>query len=315
MKKKNKGVIKIYGKNESWRKLQALLPEKNRITNKLAPSERFISIDDMEIHLDEYDHNSNTTIVILHGVGGNGRLLSFFAVPLAREGYNVLCPDLPGYGYSRYQEPVTYDTWIRVGSVIVENELSKGRKVFLFGLSAGGMLAYNIACQHQDVSGLIVTNILDSREGEVRKYSAKNKFQAKYGIHLLGLLPKPFRNVRIPIRMVTNMKGLVNDKRILQVLLSDKHGAGSSVNLNFLLSMMNSSPLIEPEKFDKIPVLMVHPENDLWTPVKISELFFNRIAASKSKVLLNNAVHFPVEEPGLTQMENEVKDFIQKSVK
>ena len=302
----------MYLNDESWLKVQNLLPEKNRFSHEIFPKEKFVQVDHMEIHLDEYNYDADTTIVIFHGVGGNGRLLSFVAVPLAKEGYNVICPDLPGYGYSRYKEPVTYDTWIKVGSAFVQNELSKGKKVFLFGLSAGGMLAYNIACQHQDVSGLIVTNILDSREEEVRKYSAKNKFQAKYGINLLGMLPEPLRNVKIPIWMVTNMNGLVNDKRILQVLLKDKQGAGSSVNLNFLLTMMNSSPLIEPERFSKVPVLMVHPENDLWTPVRISELFFNRIAASKRKVILSNAGHFPVEEPGLTQLENEVKDFIHE---
>ncbi len=301
----------MYSNNNSWKELQALLPDKNRIDKITNPEEKYIEVNRMDIHIDEYDKNSETSIVVLHGVGGNGRLVSFFAVPLARAGYNVICPDLPGYGFSKYKRGISYTDWIEVGSKIVETELLKGRKVFIIGLSAGGMLAYNIACKHQKISGLIFTNILDNREEEVRIYSAKNKFQAKYGIRFLNLIPHFIRDIKVPIRMVTNMNGLVNNKEVLKVLLKDKVGAGSNVNVNFLLSMINSTPITEPDKFKKVPVLMVHPGNDLWTPVKISEKFFDRIASNKRKVILENAGHFPLEEPGLTQMEKAISDFIR----
>ncbi len=300
----------MYEDYNIWKDLQPLLPEKNRIDTSNPPQENFEEINDISVHIDRYENNSDTTVVVFHGVGGNGRIVSFFAVPLARSGYNVICPDLPGYGFTKYKKKIRYNDWIEVGSKIVESELKKSRKVFLIGLSAGGMLAYNVACKQSGVSGLIVTNILDSREEEVRIYSAKNKFQAKYGIKMLALLPEFLRNIKIPIKMVTNMNGLVNDKKVLKVLLKDKRGPGSSVDLNFLLSMMNSVPLIEPENFKSIPVLMVHPGNDLWTPVRVSEIFFDRIASDKTKVLLEGAGHFPIEEPGLTQMEEAIKDFI-----
>ena len=301
----------MYANSDSWKELQALLPVKNRIDHRVKPEEKVIEVNGVQIHIDEYDESAETTVVIFHGVGGNGRLVSFFAVPLVRAGYNVICPDLPGYGFSEYSKDTTYKDWIEVGSKIVETELSKGKRIFIIGLSAGGMLAYNVACHHQNINGLIFTNILDNREEEVRIYSAKNKLQAKYGIRILNVLPTFMRNSKVPIKMVTNMKALVNDKEILNVLLKDKVGAGSKVNLNFLLSMMNSSPVIEPENFSKVPVLMTHPGNDLWTPAKLSEIFFDRIAAPKQKIILENAGHFPIEEPGLTQMEKAIKDFLR----
>ena len=301
----------MYSENAAWKELQSCLPSRNRITDEIKPNEKYRKINGMEIHIDEYERDSNITFVILHGVGGNGRLLSFLAVPLARAGYNVICPDLPGYGYSRCDKRVTYTDWIETGAGIVADELTKSRKVFLVGLSAGGMLAYNVACLQQDVSGLIVSNLLDNRDEEVRIYSAKNKFQGKYGIRLAGLLPSFLRRFKIPIKMVTNMNALVNDKEVLEVLLKDKRGAGSSVSLEFLISMMNSSPLIEPEGFERPPVLMVHPGNDLWTPLHISEKFFDRIASDKRKVILEGAGHFPVEEEALLQMEETILSFIK----
>lgn len=302
----------MYTEKDAWKELQSLLPSRNQITDDSKPCEKYRTINGMEIHLDEYENDANISVVIFHGVGGNGRLLSFLAVPLARAGYNVLCPDLPGYGYSRCQKRVTYADWIEVGSKITGDEMAKGRKVFLVGLSAGGMLAYNVACRHQDVSGLIVTNLLDNRDEEVRIYSAKNKFQAKYGIRLVGLLPSFLRSFKIPIKMVTNMQALVNNKEVLEVLLKDKRGAGSKVNLDFLCSMMNSVPLLEPVLFRRPPVLMVHPGRDMWTPLRISEKFFAKITAPKRKVVLKNGGHFPVEEEALIQMEEAILCFIQK---
>ncbi|HSM23651.1 MAG TPA: hypothetical protein VK856_02180 [Anaerolineaceae bacterium] len=53
-----------------------------------------------KIRFDEYKakYNSDTSIVIFHGVRGNGRLLSFIAVPLVKAGYNAIVPDLHVYG-------------------------------------------------------------------------------------------------------------------------------------------------------------------------------------------------------------------------
>jgi alpha-beta hydrolase superfamily lysophospholipase len=302
----------VYQNETLWKELQALLPEKNRLSGEIIPVEKFKTINSINVHLDEYDQNSKTSIIVFHGVGGNGRIVSFFAVPLFQAGFNVICPDLPGYGFTRYDKKIRYSDWIDVGVNLVESELCKSRNVFLIGLSAGGMLAYNVSCRNSEISGLIFTNILDSRAEEVRIYSAKSKFQAKYGIRFLNFLPEFLRSFKIPIKMVTNMSGLVNNKNVLKVLLKDKRGPGSSVDINFLLSMMNANPEVEPENFNNIPVLMVHPGNDLWTPVKVSDLFFNRIASEKKRVILDDAGHFPIEEPGLTQMESAIKAFIKQ---
>jgi len=302
----------MYSDDQTWKELQSFLPEKNRISGTSQPAESYVLMHNMHVHIDEYEQGADTTVIIFHGVGGNGRIVSFFAVPLAETGYNVICPDLPGYGYTQYKKKVTYTDWIEIGSALVQKELQKSRTVFLIGLSAGGMLAYNIACKNSSVSGLIVTNILDNREEQVRLCSAKNRFQAKYGLGIIQVLPRFMRNFKIPIKMVTNMNGLVNDKNVLAALLKDKRGPGSKVDLNFLVSMMNSIPVIEPQEFRTIPVLMVHPENDLWTPVQVSDLFFSKIAADKKRVLLDKAGHFPIEEPGLSIMENEIRIFIKK---
>lgn len=302
----------MYSKESVWKELQAYLPPDNRIQSDCCPAERLVHILNYKIHLDEYipGSESDVCVILLHGVGGNGRLLSSLAIPLFKRGYEVICPDLPGYGLSEYQEYPSYNDWINIGSELVRTKLAENKKVVLFGLSAGGMLAYNVACKNEQVSGLIVTNILDNRLAEVREHSAKSKFQAKLGLKLLNLLPDFVTKIKVPIALVTNMKGLVNDADLLRVLLKDKRGAGNKVSLRFLLSMMQSEPIKEPEAFTKVPVLLCHPGNDKWTPTYISELFFDRINAPKQKVILENCGHFPIESPGRETMEDEISKFV-----
>lgn len=303
----------MYTNDETWKKLQAFLPEHNRISASCAPSEMFSTFDRTNIHLDVYNEHSNNgvTLVLFHGVGGNGRLLSFIAAPLAKRGYKVVCPDLLGYGYTEYEGVPSYKTWIDTGVHIVQQELQHGEKLFVLGLSAGGMLAYNVACSVQGVSGVIVTTLLDNRLKPVREYSAKNKLHARFALPLLRFMPKQMQRLKIPVKAVTNMNAIVNNNRVLSLLLQDKRGAGASVHLGFLCSMIESIPAVEPEAFE-IPLLLCHPEKDCWTPEWISRLFFARIRSAKELCTLKNAGHFPIEQPGITQLEESVVSFIKK---
>ena len=63
--------------------------------------------------------------------------------------------------------------------------------------------------------------------------------------------------------------------------------------------MMNSVPLLEPVLFRRPPVLMVHPGRDMWTPLRISEKFFAKIAAPKRKVVLKKGWPFSGGRRGL----------------
>ena len=109
------------------------------------------------------------------------------------------------------------------------------------------------------------------------------------------------------------MKAIVNNDRVLSLLLQDKRGAGASVHLGLLCSMMESIPAVEPEAFE-IPLLLCHPEKDCWTPEWISRLFFARIRSAKELCTLKNAGHFPIEQPGIAQLEEAIISFINKTL-
>ena len=75
-------------------------------------------------------------------------------------------------------------------------------------------------------------------------------------------------------------------------------------------SLLGIRPAIEPEDFDLCPVLLTHPAADTWTKIEASRPFFDRIKGPKELVMLENCGHLPVEEPGLSRLEEMVVAFL-----
>ena len=278
------------------------------------PSEYFLSISGFEIHIDHYKPTSpKAQVILFHGIGGNGRLLSFIALPLMENGFEVICPDMPLYGCTHYHNSITYNDWVSCGSKIVLYYQNKNvLPTFLFGLSAGGMLSYQIACECENISGLICTCMLDLRNKWIIKNIARSPSLGSITPTFLSLSKRFIGNTKIPIKWITKMKSIANNKEFVSILLKDKKSSGAKVSLDFLYSMLNLSMKVEPENFDNCPILLVHPGDDRWTDIKLSNIFFNRLICEKEEVVLFGAGHFPIEEAGLKQLEIALIQFINK---
>ena len=111
--------------------------------------------------------------------------------------------------------------------------------------------------------------------------------------------------------LASKMSALVNNKAALKACLRDPTSAGKWVTMKFLSSLTTYKPMVEPEAFTVCPILLTQPEKDTWTPLHLSEIFLKRVNRVTTKVvMLNNAGHYPLEQPGLTQLCDAVVDFI-----
>ena len=297
-------MYKGYKNDTIWRQIQEYLPAENRIDENNAPKEKWVEIGKNQIHIDHYICNDAKGIVVIyHGVGGNGRLLSFIAVPLHKAGYDVICPDLPLYGHTVCSGKITYSDWIECGTSIAEKYRQDDKPLYLFGLSAGGMLAYQISCRMEKLNGLMLTCLLDQRISRVTKETASSSMMAVLGKPFLKISHRLIGGVKLPMKMVCNMKAIVNNEALAELLMNDPISSGTKVTLEFLDGMLNPSIEIEADDYKKCPVLLVHPERDYWTDISLSRLFFDKIQAPKELKLLQGAGHFPIEEKGLKQLE------------
>ena len=305
-----------YENDSVWKNMQEFLPVKNRISEETMPEEYYLPLNGVNIHIDHYRvSKSKATIIMFHGVGGNGRLLSFIAVRLMQNGYEVICPDLPLYGYTSFSDKITYDTWINCGREMVNYYQKKNAdNIFLFGLSAGGMLAYQVANECRNINGIIATCILDQRDSKVVKGTAANPFIAAVSKPILHITQRLLRDFKIPMKMVANMKNIANNQDLAKFLMRDGKSSGVSVPLSFLHSLINPVIKVEPEYFNSCPFLLVHPGDDKWTNISLSRIFYDRLACEKELRILEGGGHFPVEEKALVQLEEYCVNFLEKNI-
>lgn len=251
-----------------------------------------------DVRVERYPHaGGRAKVLVLHGGGGHAGLLAPFAVLAHRHGAEAVVPDLPGFGASRARA-TTYEAWVRAATALAERERD-GRELWLVGCSLGGLLAYDVACRVDGVAGLVATCLLEPRRPAVRAAMARHP--------LLGRFPpaglRPFDRVEVPMRLLANMRAIANDPELADACARDPRGGGTRVPVRFLRTLLEHAPALPPERFDRCPVVLAHPADDRWTPVELSRPFFDRLAAPKELVMLEGCGHFPVEEPGVAQLE------------
>jgi len=310
-----------YRDQQAWKDLQALLPERLRLTDASAPQEEFWNHRGHEIHLDRYvNPDARAKVILHHGVGTNGRQMSMIlGAPLARRGFETVALDNLGYGLTRVARgvPFSYDDWVDLVVDFIAHEQSRDpRPIVLYGLSAGGMLTYHVAAKapRGALRGIVGMTFLDQRSQQVRDETAHDLMTSRLGIPLMGLLEKTrAANLRYPMTLASKMSALANNEAAMKIFLQDGTSAANWMSVRFLDSYGNYAPALEPEQFDRCPVLLTQPAEDRWTPLHLSTPFLSRIAkVPVETVMLGNAGHYPMEEPGLQQMGDAIAAFVAR---
>nr|UWI50755.1 alpha/beta hydrolase [Clostridioides difficile] len=310
-----------YSDQNNWERIMSFLPKKFHFTKECSPTEEHWIWKYNNVHLDTFRNpHAKAKVILLHGVGTNGRQMStIIGRPLAMDGYEIIAIDMPLYGVTEVNKKMTisYDDWVQLGSDYIDYELKKdNRPIFLYGLSAGGMETYHIACKNHRVKGIIGMTFLDQKNQIVRNETTNNAFWAYLGTPLAGLSSKlGLGTMKIKMSICSKMSALCNDKECLRELLADKSSAGNHVPMKFIYSYMNYVPEIEPENFDVCPIIITQPEKDRWTPLYLSKPFLERIKKVPVKItILENGSHYPVEEIALEQLHKNILDFITENL-
>lgn len=310
-----------YTKQPLWRQLQSFLPAKYQLTTDTEPTEEWWSHKGHQIHLDTYrTADAPAKVILFHGVGTNGRqMTTILGRPLYELGYETIAIDMPTYGVTEVAKDnlVTYDDWVQIGSDLVDAELAKDdRPIFLYGLSAGGMETYHIAALNKKVAGIIGMTFLDTSSFRVRVETSFDPLSGVVGLPVMGLLRKVgLGKVAVPMRYVSKMRALVNDRDAKKAWYQDKTSAGNSATITFLHSWLTYTPVIPAESFKVCPILLTQPAADDWTPHYLSTPFLNRVThVPVEQVMLPNGGHYPLEEEALDTMVNTIHDFLKRHI-
>ena len=97
-------------------------------------------------------------VLVLHPFTGTPQIMRHLGEGLHRQfGFTISAPLLPGHGTSPDDlETIGYLDWLAAAERELQNLAERKRKVFVVGLSLGGVLALNFACRFPAlVSGIV----------------------------------------------------------------------------------------------------------------------------------------------------------------
>ena len=311
---------KSYADQDAWKKLQQRMPETYQLSENELPQEYFWPWKDNQVHVDFYPRpESKAKVILLHGVGTNGRQMSLvLGHPLAQAGFETLSLDLPGYGLTQYpaKSKIVYQDWIQLVSDFVDAESKKDdRPIFLYGLSAGGMLTLHVAMQNKNIKGIIGMTFLDQQDLDVKKGTMRFSPLTTLLLPSMQITAKtPFGGIPLSMSLVSKMSKLTNDPQALKIMLKDRTSAGNTMSIKFLNSYMNYKPPYHVSSFVQCPVLLTQPAEDHWTPLSLSQEVLKRLSVPHEVVMLPKGGHYPVEKEALDQLKISSIEFIEKNL-
>ena len=309
---------RTYNDQPYWRTIHHHLPSRLHLAGDALPQEEQWSWRGHAIHVDRYPRPAaSVKLLQLHGVGTNGRMMTtIVGAPLRDRGVEPISIDLLGYGQTSVKagHNWSYTEWIdQVVEFMAYERTRDDRPIVLYGLSAGGMLAYHAAAIDGKVAGIVGMCFMDQRVKQVRRQTARFGPVGVYAPAMGHLITAVAGRAKVPMAVAGKMKALVNSEAALQDCLADPTSAGNWVSMKFLHEITNAVPLTEPEDFDVCPILLTQPADDRWTPLDISTVFLDRLRrVPVTTVLLDGAGHYPLEEPGLTQMQDAIEKFCRE---
>ncbi|PID67490.1 MAG: hypothetical protein CR968_06515 [Flavobacteriia bacterium] len=236
-------------------------------------------------------------IVFTHGIAGYARILLPFLIPLFHKGYNIIAPDLEGYGYNkRLKGDFTWNVHLQnlKDTVDYARTIFKG-KVFLGGASMGGPLAYATDARYNCADGLICWCLWDFSDRAFMTKETTTKGLTYPLMPLLKLFAQFMGKLRLKTYYFISYDTLTDSDAFNSLLKKDPQ-AGTMISLRGVLSLLTQTkPDIPHEDYDK-PVLVCQPEHDRMTPSMYTKTTFKKIKSANKKYCEFEGAHFPLDQ-------------------
>jgi len=300
--------LRSYKTSHSWTRYRDLLQGRFGISLTREPLETWRMIRGHNIHVDHWypEGPAKGTMILVHGGGGNGRVLAPLADFAAGLGWTAIAPDLPGYGLS---EPTPgfrwdYDEWPAIVAQLADE--TEG-PVVLLGGSVGGMTAALAAQASHNVSGVIATTLLDMGDPGIFRRAARWRWLGAVSLIGFRLMPALIDRISLPLWMVAPMGAMSSDADMRDYFRKDA----------LLGRLWVSSRLFRTMHARKVatlapgcPLLLVHPGADAWTQPELSRPAFARVSGPKQFVVLTNGSHLPLEQPARDELHDHIRRFL-----
>lgn len=223
--------------------------------------------------------NPKMIVLCVHGLTAHGRAYDELAANLARNGYLVVAPDLPGSGelYRNKDTDIDYDRGISSITALAQTLRTQYPKVPIIGLgeSLGAALVVRLAAEHPDlVDGIVLSNPPIKRQ----KF-----FNPKTISCALRSLVQPHKQMDVTYYM---KRYVSPDSRIVEARLNDPLGRNhlSASEIRESAKAGKQSMAYHSELAPDMPVMMMLGGKDSLINTKASKKLFAKMPA-KTKIL------------------------------
>lgn len=311
--------MKTYENTESWQRYQALIQRVFDVHLDHVPHESYRDILGHQVHIDTWLPSHVTpqqgTLILVHGGGGNGRLLAPFADFAAQLGWRSLAPDLPGYGLTHpapdpdsTHDTWAYDTWPELIAALADQEAQHDAgPVVLMGLSVGGLTSVYAAQQSAAVKGVIATTLLDMGNAHIFSQSARWPWLGQLSLLGFRLMPWLIDRIKVPLWLAAPLHKMSPHTDVQKYFAQDAFLGQLWVSLRFFRTLNR-------RKLNQLtlgcPLLVLHPGADDWTPLALSKQAFDQISTEKSFIALTNGGHLPLEQPAFHELKQHMHQFL-----
>lgn len=268
------------------------------VASKVAHSanSHFVSVDGARVHFQEFGEQRNPTLLLIHGYTASNYVWNAAAPLLAENGFNVIAPDLLGFGYS--EKPVWFDYSIQSQARMIArlmNRLGIGQATIV-GSSYGGAVAATLALDYPERVEKLV--LVDAVCNDNLKNHPILKLASIPGIGE-AITPfladsKAFMRIRMHGTLDPSNHNLITQDRIDSIVrplaAADAHHSLLATSRNW-----HAKRIEQDAHLIDHPTLIVWGEGDKVIPIADGYKLHDRILHSRF-VVLRNCGHVPQEE-------------------
>lgn len=260
-------------------------------------NEKFVTIDGNKIRYLEYGE-SDDHIVLIHGLGASAERWEF-VIPEFSKHYNVIVPDLIGFGHS--DKPlVDYTTDFFtdfLGNFLHKLEINKTN---IIGSSLGGQITAEFTSKNQDV----IENLVLVSPSGIMKHSTP-----ALDAYVMAALYPDLDVAKNAFEMMSGSSRVINQKIIDDFVLRMKLPNAKMAFMSTLLGLKNAEVITKSLQKISVPSLIIWGEDDPVIPIKYADDFVSSIQDCRF-YMMDNCGHTPyVDDPAsFTKL---VLDFLQ----
>jgi alpha-beta hydrolase superfamily lysophospholipase len=231
------------------------------------------------------------SLLIAHGIGGNGGTYDVFCYPLAGRGVNIVSMDLPGHGLARgTRGNWRFREWLEdIHLAATAMKARWGKPVFILGSSMGSTPAFHSLAFSDAITGAITMTLnLNElrRPGTVLVGGVDMQSEEA---HDIAAREGDTRRIDLATALDWNKNYAADDPDILARKMSDTMRPWSYGFASWH-SMANYKPPI-PAAANTKPVFVTVGENDPLAPVELVRASYDAIGGPKDFAILPGGTH------------------------